>query len=62
MIIMSVDAGPDHGVHVTQSASELVSSCVSKAQETAAKGTLLRLPYETLFEYLKVIFSIHEHC
>ncbi len=49
-----VHAGPQHGVHVTESASELVSSCVERAQETAASGTLLRLPFETLFEYLKV--------
>ena len=39
---------------MTESASELVSSCVQRAQEAAASGTLLRLPFETLFEYLKV--------
>ena len=39
---------------MTESASDLVSSCVQRAQEAARRGTLLRLPFETLFEYLKV--------
>ena len=49
-----VCAAPQHGVHVTESASDLVSSCVQRAQEATRSGTLLRLPFETLFEYLKV--------
>ena len=66
-----VCAAPQHGVHVTESASDLVSSCVQRAQEAARSGTLLRLPFETLFEYLKaccpslppfVFIKISEHC
>ncbi len=64
-------AAPRHGVHVTESASDLVSSCVQRAQEAARSGTLLRMPFETLFEYLKVcchlpaslaVVPISEHC
>lgn len=38
---------------MTESASELVSDCVSRAKEAAAQGVLLRIPFETLFEYLQ---------
>lgn len=48
-------AAPLHGVHVTESASDLVADCVSRAKEAAAKGVLLRIPFETLFEYLQVL-------
>ncbi len=54
-------AAPLHGVHVMESASELVSDCVSRAKEAAAQGVLLRAPFETLFEYLQAGPSPLEH-
>ncbi|BDA44561.1 Phosphopantothenate-cysteine ligase 2 [Coccomyxa sp. Obi] len=53
--VLEPDAAPLHGVHVTDSASELVSDCVSRAKEAAARGVLLRIPFETLFEYLQCL-------
>ena len=48
-------AGLQHGVHVVEGANELVAGCVARAQNVAAAGTLLRLPFESLFEYLQVV-------
>ena len=47
-------AGPHHSVHVADSASDLVASCVERAREAAESRTLLRVPFETLFQYLQV--------
>lgn len=47
-------AGPHHGVHVADSASDLVASCVERAREAAESRVLLRVPFETLFQYLQV--------
>ena len=55
-------AGPQHGMHVSESASELVSNCVQRAQDAAASGMLLRLPFETLFQYLQVCACLHWAC
>jgi hypothetical protein len=48
-----LSAEPRHGVHVAEGASELVAGCVARAREAAAAGTLLRVPFESLFEYLQ---------
>ncbi|CAL8463214.1 g2748 [Coccomyxa elongata] len=53
--VLEPDAAPLHGVHVTESASELVSDCVSRAKEAAARGVLLRISFESLFEYLQCL-------
>ncbi|EIE21331.1 DNA/pantothenate metabolism flavo protein [Coccomyxa subellipsoidea C-169] len=58
--VLEPDAAPLHGVHVMESASELVSDCVSRAKEAAAQGVLLRAPFETLFEYLQSLRVISE--
>ena len=46
-------------MHVTESASELVSNCVQRAQDAAASGMLLRIPFETLFQYLQVCACLY---
>ena len=41
-------------MHVADGASELVASCVERAREAAESRSLLRVPFETLFQYLQV--------
>lgn len=43
------------GVHVQDEASAILQTAVRKARECNEQGTLLRIPYITLFEYLQVI-------
>ena len=42
------------GVHVKDEASAILQTAVRKARECNEQGTLLRIPYITLFEYLQV--------
>ena len=42
------------GVHVRDEASAILQTAVRKARECNEQGTLLRIPYITLFEYLQV--------
>lgn len=41
----------------TEQADRLVRQCVAAAHEVAARGVLLRVTFETLFEYLAVRVS-----
>ena len=47
------------GVHVQDEASAILQTAVRKARECNEQGTLLRIPYITLFEYLQVIATIY---
>ena len=42
------------GVHVKDEASAILQAAVRSARECNEQGTLLRIPYITLFEYLQV--------
>lgn len=44
-----------NGVHVKDEASAILQTAVRKARECNEQGTLLRIPYITLFEYLQVL-------
>ena len=46
------------GVHVKDEASAILQTAVRKARECNEQGTLLRIPYITLFEYLQVTTSM----
>ena len=42
------------GVHVKDEASNILQAAVRSTRECNEQGTLLRIPYITLFEYLQV--------
>ena len=41
-------------MHVRDDASDIVRQAVARAKQVARQGTLLRISFETLFEYIKV--------
>lgn len=45
----------DTGVHVRDEASAILQAAVRSTRECNEQGTLLRIPFITLFEYLQVI-------
>lgn len=47
-----------NGIHVKDEASAILQTAVRKARECNEQGTLLRIPYITLFEYLQVTTGI----
>ncbi|DBA67058.1 hypothetical protein WJX79_002618 [Trebouxia sp. C0005] len=48
------------GVHVKDEASAILQTAVRKARECNEQGTLLRIPYITLFEYLQYLRTISD--
>ncbi|KAL3139989.1 hypothetical protein ABBQ38_004275 [Trebouxia sp. C0009 RCD-2024] len=50
-----------NGVHVKDEASAILQTAVRKARECNEQGTLLRIPYITLFEYLQFLRCISDN-
>ncbi|XP_022131437.1 phosphopantothenate--cysteine ligase 2-like [Momordica charantia] len=48
----------DSGIQVRQSYSEAVKSAISEHHAAVADGTLLKLPFTTIFEYLQMLHLI----
>ena len=52
--VLEPSAAGDDAPEGTEQADRLVRQCVAAAHEVAARGVLLRVTFETLFEYLAV--------
>lgn len=52
--VLNDDSASSNGVHEQDEARTILQTAVRKAKECNKQGTLLRIPYITLFEYLQV--------